>query len=113
MKVVNEPESDNPLSDILNVIWDQQSSSPEPPTAQSIRTQLAILDNKKYKGFKSSDVKEWMRSVVTIVGSGVTLDGDKINIDCSPEIILARIEGQKSKLPQAFMKQFEKMRKKK
>jgi len=71
---------------------------------------MAIQDPAKYEKLRSSEVKEWMRSLRTFVDTGVTVDGERINLDHPPSMIIERIEGQKSTLPEVYMRQIEKIR---
>lgn len=92
------------LPEILSAIWAMQNDSPDPPRFPAIRERLALQDAKKFKTIRAQDVKDLMMSVSRFSGELVYISGDQVSLNALPERILAQIQDNASKLPEAIRK---------
>lgn len=100
--LLNEQVQATNVPEILTAIWEMQNDSPDPPRFPAIRERLALQDAMKFKAIRAQDVKDLMTSVSRFSGELVYISGDQVSLNVQPDRILAEIQGNASKLPEAI-----------
>jgi hypothetical protein len=95
-KAKSKPPVDWPIPEILSAIWDLQHDNQlrEPVKFAAVRMQTPQM-----KRFMERDLQEWMASIKRFAPQYVTLDGDVVYLEVSPERIIREIRGHVQKLP--------------
>lgn len=95
-KVRGEPPAEWPVPEILDAIWalQQDKQLREPVQFAAVRMQTAQM-----RRFEARELKEWMASVKRFAPQYVSLDGDVVYLEVSPERIIREIRGHVQKMP--------------
>jgi Histidine kinase-, DNA gyrase B-, and HSP90-like ATPase len=96
--IIAEKYPEGPLADILEAIWELQAESPDPVKFAAVRMQHASL-----KGYRETELRDWMMGVRRLAGGFVTIDGDVVSLEAPPQKILSELRRASSKLPEAFL----------
>ncbi len=102
-QLLNEKGEDVPLNEILDVIWEIQSDSPDPPKFASIRERLAHHDA-RFKNLSEGRIREWVESLMRLEGSLITIERDRVSLENPPEVIMQRISNQTQRIKQISLK---------
>jgi hypothetical protein len=91
-----KPPAEWPIPEILNAIWDLQRDTTlrEPVQLAAVRMQTPRM-----KRFAAYELQEWMTSVKMFAPQYVTLDGDVVYLEVSPDRIIREVRGHFQKLP--------------
>jgi hypothetical protein len=95
-KAKAKPPAEWPIPEILNAIWDLQRDTQlrEPVQFAAVRMQTPQI-----KRFTAHELQDWMASVKRFAPQYVTLDGDVVYLEVSPERIIREVRGHVQKLP--------------
>jgi hypothetical protein len=90
------PPAEWPVPEILRAIWELQQDEQlrEPVQFAAVR-----MVNTGMKRFTASELAEWMASVKRFVPQYITLDGDVVYLEASPDRIVREIRGHVQRLP--------------
>jgi hypothetical protein len=95
-KAKAKPPADWPIPEILQAIWELQHDNQlrEPVKFAAVRMQTPQM-----KRFMERELQEWMQSVKRSAPQYITLDGDVVYLEVSPERIIQAVRGHVQKLP--------------
>jgi hypothetical protein len=102
-QLLGEKSEDVPLNNILEVIWEMQSDSPDPPKFASVRERLAHRDA-RFKNLTEIRIREWIESLMRLERSLITIEQDRVNLENRPEVIMQRISSQTKLFKQISLK---------
>lgn len=95
-KIKTAPPAEWPVPEILDAVWalQQDKQLREPVQFAAVRMQT-----KQMRRFEARELKEWMESVKRFAPQYVSVDGDRVYLEVSPERIIREIRGHMQKLP--------------
>jgi len=99
-RVASEDTAAGPLAEILQAIWELQADSVDPVKFAAVRMQKPEL-----KKYREREIRDWMEAVRRLAGGYVTIEGDVVRLETSPERILRTIRRVSSKLPEYLQHQ--------
>jgi len=85
-----------PIEEILKIIYDLQCKDTEPPEIATVRMKLNEKVNKNYS---KSEIKMLISSLNTFVPGFVSIEGERVGIQGTPEKVIEAINGAINNVP--------------
>jgi hypothetical protein len=102
--LTKEKTEDVPLNEILDVIWEMMTDSPDPPKFASVRERLAHKDA-RFKHLSEQRIREWIESIRRLERDLITIMDDKVYLENPPASIMKRLSSQTRRLKRIDLKE--------
>jgi hypothetical protein len=90
-----------PIKELIEIIYTLQKDDTEPPELASVRLKL---NEKVGRNIAKEDIKQMVKSLQTFIPGFLSIEGEKVGVQGTPEIILDKIHNTTNNVPLEMQK---------